>query len=86
VDNGCFGIAGIPICMDAARPYLRRIKAEREKWYCHKRAEGSPECAQLHTRSTEASGFDSNARLGRTGHKERTPWLVEKSNRKNNDD
>ena len=24
----------------------------------------------------EASGFNGNARLGRTGHKERTPWLV----------
>jgi hypothetical protein len=32
--------------------------------------------AELHKRSAEASGFDSNARLGRTGHKERTPWLV----------
>jgi hypothetical protein len=32
---------------------------------------------ELHTRSTEANGFDSNARLGRTGHKERTPgWRV----------
>ena len=31
---------------------------------------------ELHTRSTEANGFDGNARLGRTGHKERTPWLV----------
>ena len=32
-----------------------------------------PEGAELHKRSAEASGFDSNARLGRTGHKERTP-------------
>ena len=32
--------------------------------------------AELHKRSAEASGFDSTARLGRTGHKERTPWLV----------
>jgi hypothetical protein len=31
---------------------------------------------ELHTRSTEANGFDGNARLGRTGHKERTLWLV----------
>jgi hypothetical protein len=28
---------------------------------------------ELHTRSTEANGFDGPARLGRTGHKERTP-------------
>jgi hypothetical protein len=27
---------------------------------------------KLHKRCAEASGFDSNARLGRTGHKERT--------------
>jgi hypothetical protein len=32
--------------------------------------------AELHKRRAEASGFDSNARLGRTGHKERTLWLV----------
>jgi hypothetical protein len=32
--------------------------------------------AELHKRSAEASGFDSNARRGRTGHEERTPWLV----------
>lgn len=31
---------------------------------------------ELHTRSTEANGFDSNARLGRTGHKGRTLWLA----------
>jgi hypothetical protein len=31
---------------------------------------------ELHTRSTEANGFDGNARLGRTGHKERTPSLA----------
>jgi hypothetical protein len=35
--------------------------------------------AELHKRSAEASGFDRTARLGRTGHKERTPWLVESS-------
>lgn len=29
---------------------------------------------ELHTRSTEANGFDGPARLGRTGHKERTTW------------
>jgi hypothetical protein len=32
--------------------------------------------AELHKRSAEASGFDRTARLGRTGHKERTPWLA----------
>ena len=32
--------------------------------------------AELHKRSAEASGFDGTVRLGRTGHKERTPWLV----------
>jgi hypothetical protein len=32
--------------------------------------------AELHKRSAEASGFDGHARLGRTGHKERTLWLV----------
>jgi hypothetical protein len=32
--------------------------------------------AELHTRSTEANGFDRTARLGRTGHKGRTPRLV----------
>jgi hypothetical protein len=31
---------------------------------------------ELHTRSTEANGFDGIARPGRTGHKERTLWLV----------
>ena len=31
---------------------------------------------ELHTRSTEANGFDGRARLGRTGHQERTPWLA----------
>jgi hypothetical protein len=31
---------------------------------------------ELHTRSTEANGFDSPARPGRTGHKERTTWGV----------
>jgi hypothetical protein len=31
---------------------------------------------ELHTRSTEANGFDSAARPGRTGHKERTPSLA----------
>ena len=31
---------------------------------------------ELHTRSTEANGFDRTARHGRTGHKERSSWLV----------
>jgi hypothetical protein len=31
---------------------------------------------ELHTLSTEANGFDGYARLGRTGHKERTPCVV----------
>jgi hypothetical protein len=32
--------------------------------------------AELHKRSAEASGFDRTVRLGRTGQKERMPWLV----------
>jgi hypothetical protein len=39
---------------------------------CPKDTEGM----ELHTRSTEANGFDGHARPGRTGHKERTTWLV----------
>jgi hypothetical protein len=56
-------------------PHLR-FWAKAEKPDCHKRAAGSPQGAKLHKRSAEASGFDSPARLDRTGHKERTPWLV----------
>jgi hypothetical protein len=40
---------------------------------------------ELHTRSTEANGFDCHARLGRTGHKERTPWLADHRDRKDDD-
>lgn len=50
------------------------FKAEAEKRGCHKRSEGPPKGAELQERSDEASGFDRTARLGRTGHKERTPW------------
>jgi hypothetical protein len=32
-----------------------------------------PEGVELHKRSAEANDFDGDARLGRTGHKERTP-------------
>jgi hypothetical protein len=51
---------------------LLRLRREAKRG-CHKRAEGSPEGADLHKHRAEASGFDGNARLGRTRHKERTP-------------
>jgi hypothetical protein len=40
---------------------------------------------ELHTRSTEANGFDRTARRGRTGHKERMPWLVGSDGFRKND-
>src|SRR6266849_9053887 len=53
---------------------------------CHKRAAGSPEDVELHKRSADASGFDCHARFGRTGHKERTPWLAGHRSRKDDDE
>jgi hypothetical protein len=45
-----------------------RSKAEAKNRGCHELAAGHPEGAELHKRSAEASGFDGNARVGRTGH------------------
>jgi hypothetical protein len=41
--------------------------------------------AELHKRRAEASGFYRTARLGRTGHKERTLWLVGQVGSKDDD-
>jgi hypothetical protein len=56
--------------MAASMPVSRPRRKSGAVRSCPKDTEG----AELHKRSAEASGFDSNARLGRTGHKERTLW------------
>jgi len=56
--------------MAASMPVRRPRRKSGAVTSCPKDTEG----AELHKRSAEASGFDRTARLGRTGHKERTPW------------
>jgi hypothetical protein len=58
--------------MAASMPVQRPRRKSGAVTSCPKDTEG----AELHKRSAEASGFDSTARHGRTGHKERTPWEV----------
>jgi hypothetical protein len=56
--------------MAASMPVSRPRRKSGAVTSCPKDTEG----AELQEQSDEASGFDRTARLGRTGHKERTPW------------
>jgi hypothetical protein len=56
--------------MAASMPVSRPRRKSGAVTSCPKDTGG----AELQERSDEASGFDRTARLGRTGHKERTSW------------
>jgi hypothetical protein len=82
-----FGLAGRtgltrprgPARLSEPAPMAASMPVSRPRWKsgaatsCPKDTGGM----ELHTRSTEANRFDWHARLGRSGHKERTPWHQE---------